>query len=164
MKAQKPDRSVISSIEIGGSTFNTNVLEAAALIGLRDNNEFATLEIGYVYKHVLNSNIGHNPSYHGLRGAIEVSLINDLIGTYGTYDVITGKRWLYDDVFGNGLKVHSKIHSEGTLGVFYAPKSSLFKFYAGVEPHHYNPSRIKRGGSPHRSSSINIKVKYTLDL
>ncbi|MGF1924230.1 MAG: hypothetical protein ACQUHE_08620 [Bacteroidia bacterium] len=160
----KPDRTFTSSVEIGGSTFNTNILEMAALVGVRDNQELATLEVGYVYKRILNHDIGHSPNYHGLRGAIEVTLINDVLGTYGTYDIIAGKRWLFDDVLGGGLTVHRKIHGEGTLGVFYAPKSSLFKFYAGIEPQHYNPSRIKRSGSPHKSSSINLKLKYTLDL
>lgn len=159
----KPNRSLISSLEIGGTLYNTKVFEAALSVGLKDHTEQATLEVGYVYKRILENAIGHSPSYHGLRGAIEVNLLG-AFGTYGTYDIITGKRWLYDDIFGNGLKVHRKIHGEGTLGVFFAPKKSLLKFYAGIEPQHYDPLKIRQGLTPHKSSSINLKIKYTIDL
>lgn len=159
----KPERSLISSIEIGASTYNTQVFETAMLVGLKDNLERSTFEIGYLYKRILDKEIGHSPTYHGVRGAIEVNLLGAW-GAYGTYDVTTGKRWLYEDVWGNGLKVHDKIFGEGTLGVFFAPKNSLLKFYAGLEPHHYNPAKIKRRSTPYKSSSINLKVKYTLDL
>lgn len=159
----KDNRSLISSLEIGAATYNTKVFEAALLIGLKDHAEQATLEVGYVYKRILENSIGHSPNYHGLRGAIEVNLLGQF-GAYGTYDVISGKRWLYDDILGNGLKVYTKVHGEGTLGAFFSPKRSLLKFYAGIEPHHYDPLKIKRDLTPHKSSSINFKVKYTLDL
>ena len=159
----KPNRSIISSLEIGAATYNTKVFEAAILVGLKDNEENGTFEVGYVYKRILDSSIGHSLTYHGLRGAIEVNLLG-AFGTYGTYDIIAGKRWLYDDVFGGGLRVHHKIHGEGALGVFFAPKRGLLKFYAGIEPRHYDPSKIREGSTPHKSSSINVKVKYTLDL
>jgi hypothetical protein len=160
---QKPNLSFVSSLEVGMATYHTNVLETALLIGLQDNNELNTLELGYVYKRILNSEIGHNANYHGIRGAIEIRLFNTF-GTYGTYDIIKGKRWLYDDVSANVLKVYTKIHGEGTLGIFFAPKESLLKFYAGIEPYHYDPSKVKRGLTPHRSSSINLKFKYTLSM
>lgn len=156
-------RSLISSLELGGSIYNTKVIEAAALIGLKDNDEGSTLEIGYVFKRIAENNVGHRPTYYGLRVAIEIPLLSSF-GVYGTYDVINGKRWLYDDPFGNGLKVHSKIHGEGTLGVYMAPETSLLKFYMGLEPQHYNPLKLAKGLTPYKSVSINIKVKYTIDL
>ncbi|MES2650632.1 MAG: hypothetical protein V4663_02775 [Bacteroidota bacterium] len=159
----KADRSLISSVEIGTALFNTKVVEAAILVGLKDNSESSTLELGYVFKRIVDKGIGHSPIYHGLRGAIEVNLVGSF-GAYGTYDIIAGKRWLYENPLGSELKVHSKIHGEGVFGVFFAPKRSLLKFYVGIEPHHYNPSRLKKRFSPHKSSSINLKVKYTLDL
>ncbi|RZK41169.1 MAG: hypothetical protein EOO90_12230 [Pedobacter sp.] len=166
--AQKPstiksDLEIISSIEIGASTYNTNIFETALLIGFRDKEELATIELGYVYTQILNRGIGHHPGYHGMRGAIEVSFL-DCLGTYGVYDIIAGNRWLYDDISGNGLKVHRKVSSEGTLGIFFLPKRSLLKFYAGIEPRHYNPAKIKSNQSPHKSTSINLKIKYMLDL
>lgn len=159
----KSNRSLISSLEIGAATYNTKVFEAAALIGLKDHTEGSTLEVGYVFKGILAKGIGHSPVYHGLRAAIEIPLLG-AFGAYGTYDVIKGERWLYDDVFGNGLKVHSKTHGEGTLGVFYAPEVSLLKFYVGLEPQHYDPLKVTQGLTPHKLSSINVKVKYTIDL
>ena len=159
----KSNRSLISSVEVGAATYNTKVFEAAALIGLKDNTERSTLEVGYVFKRILAKGIGHKPTYHGLRAAIEMPLLG-AFGAYGTYDIIKGERWLYDDVFGNGLKVHPKIHGEGTLGVFYAPEVSLLKFYVGLEPQHYDPVKAISGLTPHKSISINLKVKYTVDL
>ena len=162
-KAQsEPNRSLISSLEMGLATYNTKVFEAAVLFGLKDNSERSTLEIGYVFKRIVNKGVGHSPIYHGLRGAIEMPLLA-AFGVYGTYDIIKGERWLYDDILGNGLKVHTKIHGEGTLGVFFAPNSCLLKFYVGLEPQHYDPSKIEVGATPHKSSSINLKIKYTLD-
>ena len=158
----KPHRSLISSLEIGASTYNTKVMEGAVLIGLKDNNEGSTLEIGYVFKHIVDKSVGHSPVYHGLRAAIEMPLLG-AFGVYGTYDVLSGKSWIYDDVFGNELKVHSKIHGEGTLGVFFAPEISLLKFYVGLEPRHYDPVKVLQGLTPHQSMSINVKVKYTID-
>lgn len=155
------NRSLIFSVEVGLATYNTKVMEATALIGLSDNNEHSTLEVGYVFKHIVGKSVGHSPVYHGLRAAMEMPLIG-AFGMYGTYDVISGKRWLYDDVFGNGLKVHSKIHGEGTLGVFFAPEISLLKFYVGLEPRHYDPLKVLDGLTPHKSMSINVKVKYTI--
>lgn len=160
---QKVNRTLISSLEIGAATYNTKVVEAAVLFGLKDNSERSTLEVGYVFKRIADKDIGHNPVYHGLRLAIEMPLLVSF-GAYGTYDIIKGERWLYDDIFGNGLMVHSKIHGEGTLGVFFAPKSSLLKFYVGLEPQHYDPLKVVEGLTPHKSLSINVKVKYTIDL
>jgi hypothetical protein len=159
----KPNRSLITSLEIGGSTYNTKVFEFAALIGIKDNDEASTLEMGYVYKHILDKGIGHSPLYHGLRGAMEIKLLGGF-GTYGTYDVIIGKRWLYNNVFDDGMKVHVKIHGEGTVGIFLTPKRSFLKFYVGIEPQHYDPANIRVGLTPHKSSSINLKVKYKIDL
>jgi hypothetical protein len=157
------DRSLISSLELGTSIYNTKVFEASIVVGFRDNTELSSLEIGYVYKQILDKDVGHSPVYHGIRGSAEVRLYG-AFGTYGTYDIIKGKRWLYDDLSGNDLKVHDKIHGEGTLGVFFAPKRSLLKFYVGIEPFHYDPLKVKEGLTPHKSSSINLKIKHTLDL
>ena len=68
------NRSIISSVEIGTTIYNTKVFEAAALVGLKDHNENSTFEIGYVYKKIIANNIGHNQNYHGIRAAIEVNL------------------------------------------------------------------------------------------
>lgn len=168
VKAQPPSssksvRSLISSVEMGTSTYNTKVFETSVLVGLKDNTECSTLEIGYVFKRIVEKSIGHSPIYHGLRTAIEIPLITSF-GVYGTYDIIKGKRWLYNDVFGNGLELHSKIHGEGTLGVFFAPETSLLKFYVGLEPQHYDPLKVAKELTPHKSSSVNVKVKYTIDL
>lgn len=167
-KAQSPtkartNRTIISSLEMGAATYNTKVVEVAALFGLKDHNEGSTLEVGYVFKQILAKNIGHHRGYHGIRVAIETPLVVPF-GVYGTYDVIKGERWLYDDIAGNGLKVHSKVHGEGTLGMFFAPERSVLKFYAGLEPRHYDPLNVAKGLTPHKSLSINLKVKYTFDL
>lgn len=163
LSSRKPNRSLISSAEISASTYHTRVLEMAALIGLKDNNENSTLEVGYVFKRIVDKNVGHNPMYHGLRVAIEMPLLN-MLGVYGTYDVIKGERWLYNDISGNKLNVHTKIYGEGTLGVFFAPENSLLKFYVGLEPQHYDPLKVAKELTPHKSSSINVKMKYTIDL
>lgn len=153
-------RSLISSIEIGTTIYNTKVFELAVLAGLEDHTEQSTFEVGYVYKRIIADNIGHHLNYHGIRAAIEVNLYSPF-GAYGTYDVIKGKRWLYDLTNNLELKVYTKIHGEGTLGIFVAPKRSLLKFYMGIIPFHYDPIQIKYGQTPHKSSSINLKINYT---
>ena len=66
-KAQsKPNRSLISSLEMSLATYNTKVFEAAVLFGLKDNSEHSTLEIGYVFKRIVNKGVGHSPIYHGV--------------------------------------------------------------------------------------------------
>lgn len=159
----KNKRKKISSVEVGASLYNTHVAEVAFLIGFKDNDEGSAFEVGDVFKCILDKGIGHRPVYHGLRAAIETPLI-DVFGAYGTYDIIKGDRWLYDDHFGNSLKVYNKFHGEGTLGLFYAPKRSLIKFYTGLELRHYDPVKVQRDITPHKSASINLKIKYTLDL
>jgi len=157
------NRSIISSIEIGTTIYNTKVFEAAALVGLKDHNENSTFEIGYVYKRIITNNIGHKLNYHGLRAAIEVNLYG-AFGAFGTYDVIRGDRWLFDNNIEQKLKLHRKIYGEGTLGIFLAPKQSLLKFYVGIAPFHYDAAKIKTDQTPHQSASINLKVKYTFSF
>lgn len=161
--ANAPKRSLIASIEAGSTLYHIKVAETALLMGLVDNETKDTFELGYIYKHILVPKIGHRPSYHGLRGALQVQVLGSF-GFYGTYDIINGQRWLYDDLAGNGLKVHQKIHGEGTLGMFYVPKLLLISFYLGFEPSHYDPEQVKVGRTPHKSTSLSIKLKYRLKI
>ena len=157
------NKSLITSIELGSTLFNTKVIETALLIGFVDHETKDTFEVGYVYRHILAHTIGHKKSYHGIRGPGQVQILGDF-GFYGTYDIISGQRWLYDDLAGNGLAVRKKINGEGTLGLFYVPKALLINFYLGFSPSHYDPEKIKIGGTPHKSSSISLKIKYTLNF
>lgn len=155
----KPKRSLITSIEVGSSLYHTKIMETALLVGFIDNEDLDTFEIGYIYKRILDGDIDHLPSYHGIRGAGQVQLFNRF-GFYCTYDIISGSRWLYNDNY--NLAVYKKIHGEATLGAFYKPKSLCVNFYLGIEPVHYHPTGLKLGGTSTKFSSISFKIKYTL--
>ncbi|MCY1522902.1 hypothetical protein D9M68_577810 [compost metagenome] len=147
------------SADVGIVPSYTKSADIAILGGLKDAQTQDAFEVGYVYKHFLDKNIGHASDYHGIRGAIQIQILHTL-GFYGTYDIIAGERWLYTDQSATQLKVYRKVAGEGCLGIFYTPLRSAFYLYAGVAPIQYQPTKRNAGYEKLYNPGLSLKIKY----
>lgn len=148
----------IATPQVSYAGLNSKSVNLSALVGFK-TVEGDILEVGYVYKRYLSSDIIHKKDYHGIRlhGQIELW---ERFGPFIEYDFVHGERYLYELADLVTPDLYNKFYGEATLGFYYNFKDTPVNLSAGFMPYYYDPLKLNVGKTPHKSVNVFLTLSY----